>query len=64
MASTMQTSSAMTTIPADPSMEPIRARWSKSRGTSISSAVKTAAELPPGITAFNFLSPAIPPPQS
>ena len=40
----------MTIVPAEPSIEPALARLSKSIGTSISSAVSTGVEDPPGIT--------------
>ena len=55
--STMQVSSSMITVPPEPSIEPILATESKSMATSISSAVSSGQELPPGITAFSFLPP-------
>ena len=61
---TMHVSSSMTTTPPEPSMEPILARESKSIGTSISPAVNTGQDEPPGMTHFNFLPPGMPPPTS
>ena len=57
----MQVSSSITTTPPEPSMDPALASESKSMGTSISSAFSRGQELPPGITAFSFLPPGIPP---
>ena len=54
-ASTMQVSSFMTMIAAEPSMDFFAARPSKSSGqSSISSAVSIAAEAPPGMTALTL----------
>src|SRR5580704_14158531 len=61
---TMQVSSSMTITPPDPSMLFAFASESKSIGTSHSSAFNTGHDDPPGITAFNFLPPRIPPPTS
>ncbi len=57
----MQVLSSMTMMPAEPSRDPALATESKSMATSISSAVNTGTEEPPGITAFSFRPPGIPP---
>src|SRR5947209_7989348 len=44
-------------MPAEPSIVPIFIMGSMSTTTSISSAVSTGADEPPGITAFSFRSP-------
>jgi len=50
--------------PPDPAMVPAALRASNSLETSISSAVSTGEELPPGMTAFTFRPPTIPPQSS
>ena len=60
-AATMQVSSSITMIAAEPSIEPLAATPSKSSGqSSISSGVSRAADAPPGMTAFSFLPPLMP----
>ncbi len=62
-ASTMQVSSFITMMAAEPSIEPLAATPSKSSGqSSISAAVSMFAEAPPGMTAFTFRPPFIPRP--
>ena len=62
-ASTMHVSSFITMIAADPSIDFLAARPSKSSGqSSISSAVSIAADAPPGMTAFTFRPSFIPRP--
>ena len=60
-ARTMQVSSSMTMMPHEPSSEPALATESKSIATSISSAVKTGTDEPPGMTAFSCLPFGMPP---
>src|SRR5205823_12422639 len=60
-ASGMDTLSSMTTTPAEPIMEPAALSPSTSMATSISSAVRMAAEPPPGTTAFSRPVPLTPP---
>jgi len=50
--------------PPEPGILPTLLSPEMSIVTSISLSVKTGVEEPPGITAFNFLSPEIPPPKS
>ncbi len=51
----MQVSSSMTMMPHEPSSDPAFATESKSIATSISSAVNTGTDDPPGMTAFSCL---------
>ena len=51
----MQVVSSMTITPPEPAMLPASRRESKSMATSISSAVRILAEIPPGTTAFSLL---------
>src|SRR4029453_14356186 len=60
-ASGMDTLSSMTTTPAEPIMEPAPLSPSPSIVTSISSAVRIAADPPPGTTAFSRPVPLTPP---
>src|SRR5437870_13038072 len=53
-ASGMDTLSSMTTTPAEPIIEPAVLSPSPSMATSISSAVRIAADPPPGTTAFSL----------
>ena len=57
----MQVVSSITMMPAEPSSDPALATESKSIGTSISSAVNTGTDEPPGITAFSLRPPGMPP---
>ena len=50
----MQVESSITIVPAEPSIEPALAIASKSIATSISSAVSTGVDEPPGTTAFSL----------
>ena len=52
----------MTMVPAEPSMEPALARLSKSMATSISLAVSTGVDEPPGTTARSVWPSRMPPP--
>src|SRR6266850_1282388 len=60
-ASGMDTLPSMTMTPAEPIMEPATLSPSTSMATSISSAVRMAAEPPPGTTAFSRPVPLTPP---
>ena len=57
----MQVVSSITITPPDPAMLPAAMRESKSMATSISSAVRILAEMPPGMTAFSRLPSRTPP---
>ncbi len=56
----MHVVSSITMTPPEPAMEPAAMRESKSMRTSIWSAVRTFAEMPPGITALSFRPPRTP----
>ncbi len=56
----MQVESSITIVPAEPSIEPALASESKSMATSISAAVSTGVDEPPGTTAFSLRPPRIP----
>jgi hypothetical protein len=60
-ASGMDTVSSITITPADPIMEPFFCNPSGSMVTSISSAVRTADDDPPGITALSRRPFGMPP---
>jgi hypothetical protein len=60
----MQQRSSMTITPADPIEEPACTSEVKSSEVSISAAVKTDVDEPPGITAFSSRPPGTPPPTS
>src|SRR5215510_15329179 len=60
----MDTLSSITITPAEPIIEPAFLRPSTSMATSISSAVRIAAEPPPGTTAFSRPVPVTPPARS
>ncbi len=56
----MQVVSSITITPPEPAMVPAAISESKSMRTSISSAVSTLAEIPPGMTALSFRPPRTP----
>jgi hypothetical protein len=57
----MDTVSSITMTPAEPIMEPLLLGPSASMGMSISSAVRMAAEEPPGTTPLSWRPPRMPP---
>ena len=57
----MQVVSSITIMPPDPAMLPAAMRESKSMATSISSAVRILAEIPPGMTALSLFPLRTPP---
>ena len=57
----MDTVSSITTMPAEPIMEPLLLGPSTSMGMSISSGVRMADEEPPGTTALSARPPRMPP---
>ena len=56
----MHVVSSITITPPEPAMVPAAISESKSMPTSISSAVSTFAEIPPGMTALSFPPPRTP----
>ena len=60
----MQQRSSMTMTPADPIDEPASTRDVKSIFVSMSAAVRTEVEDPPGMTAFSSRPAGTPPPMS
>ena len=60
----MHVPSSITVTPPEPSMEPACATDSKSIFTSKCCDVKKDADAPPGMNAFNGLSPRMPPAMS
>jgi len=63
-ARTMQVESSKTMMPPEPAMVPAALSASNSSETSISAAVRTGAEEPPGMTALTLRPPTTPPQSS